>query len=57
MANEKLFGTFPEGFMWGTATASYQIEGFKALLTILFKISLFYFYLQYKNNFNHLFIF
>ena len=25
--DEFLKGTFPEGFMWGTATASYQIEG------------------------------
>lgn len=22
-----LYGKFPDGFMWGTATASYQIEG------------------------------
>ena len=22
-----LYGTFPEGFVWSTATASYQIEG------------------------------
>lgn len=27
MTDEKIFGTFPDGFMWGTATASYQIEG------------------------------
>ena len=25
--NEFLYGTFPEGFMWGTATAAYQVEG------------------------------
>ena len=24
---EFLKGTFPEGFLWSTATASYQIEG------------------------------
>lgn len=22
-----LYGKFPDGFMWGTATASYQVEG------------------------------
>lgn len=27
MENEKVFGSFPDGFMWGTATASYQVEG------------------------------
>lgn len=27
MADEKAYGKFADGFMWGTATASYQIEG------------------------------
>lgn len=27
MADEFLFGTFPENFTWGVATAAYQIEG------------------------------
>jgi len=27
MADEKVYGKFADGFMWGTATASYQIEG------------------------------
>ena len=25
--DEFLYGTFPDGFLWGTATAAYQIEG------------------------------
>ncbi len=25
--DEFLYGTFPDGFLWGFATASYQIEG------------------------------
>ena len=25
--DEFIKGTFPDGFLWGTATASYQIEG------------------------------
>lgn len=27
MADEFLYGTFPENFTWGVATAAYQIEG------------------------------
>jgi len=25
--DEFLYGTFPDGFMWGAATAAYQVEG------------------------------
>ena len=25
--DEFLYGTFPDGFLWGTATAAYQVEG------------------------------
>ena len=26
-----LYGTFPEGFLWGTATAAYQVNAFFAI--------------------------
>ena len=38
MENEKVFGSFPDGFMWGTATASYQTEGFYEVSIILLYI-------------------
>lgn len=35
--DEFLYGTFPDGFMWGLATASYQIEGAWDADGIIFK--------------------